>query len=44
MPNTIVLSNIADAKAGFKRAAMSTTGYAYTAAKDTIQFNSMQSY
>ncbi|MEH2126482.1 hypothetical protein [Nostoc sp.] len=27
-----------------RRAAMSTTGYAYTAAKDTIQFNSMQSY
>ncbi|WP_143874190.1 hypothetical protein [Nostoc sp. 'Peltigera malacea cyanobiont' DB3992] len=24
MPNTIILSNIADAKAGFKRAAMST--------------------
>ncbi|MDZ7992606.1 MAG: hypothetical protein RM022_016915 [Nostoc sp. EfeVER01] len=53
MPNTIVLSNIADAKAGLKRAAMSTmitersrsADYAYAAAKDqdTIQFNSIQS-
>lgn len=36
MPNMIVLSNIADAKTGFKRAAMSTAGYAYADAKDEV--------
>lgn len=41
MPNTIVLLRKADAKAGLQRVVMSTTGYAYAAAKDedTIQFN-----
>ena len=45
MPNTIVGLKKADAKAGLQRAAMSTTGYAYAAAKDedTIQFTFIQS-
>ncbi|MEH2174287.1 hypothetical protein [Nostoc sp.] len=36
MPNTIVLLKKTDAKAGLRRAAMSTTGYTYAAVKDEV--------
>ncbi|WP_269141752.1 hypothetical protein [Nostoc sp. NZL] len=38
----VIVSNIADSKAGLQRAAMSATGYAYAAAtdEDTILFDS----
>ena len=41
VPNMITVSNIADSKAVLQKAAMSTTGYAYAAARDEdpIQFD-----
>ncbi|MEH2025224.1 hypothetical protein [Nostoc sp.] len=44
MPNTIFLSNTADAKAGLQRAAMSTTGYSASRLLNMkIRFNSTPS-
>ncbi|MDZ8134337.1 MAG: hypothetical protein RM049_03430 [Nostoc sp. DedQUE04] len=36
MPNPLVFLKKTDAKAGLQRAAMSTMGYAYAAAKDKV--------